>query len=319
VYSDFDTSLARKDAAMNALPATLRLVHTFDPLLLQTDIARVVAKVTAEPAGSGDGDHRDWTSITLFPTHAQLLQSRRGLRDSELLQLAPHVREALERLRCAIQRVRLQSLGPAGLVAEHSDELMGIAAGLIRIHIPVVTNPDVFFYIDGQRCVWHAGELWYGDFSRLHKVANHGCEIRRHLVIDVYANDLIVPLFPNEARPLVRAQMEREARDAVSADLQGYTFNFHLPAGIELPGIGSTAQAVVGRICPFGNQLMLVINHEPRLKVQPLTTSSLSILGLGTPAVVRVERVNGKVASASVTFTSHHRELPLQVLDDSFP
>jgi hypothetical protein len=37
----------------------------------------------------------------------------------------------------------------------------------------------------------------------------------------------------------------------------------------------------------------------------------------GTPAVVRVERVDGKVAAANVTFETHHRELSLEIVDDA--
>ena len=298
---------------MNGIPTLVRLAHTFDPQPLQEDVPRIIAAVASEPAGDGTGQHRDWTSITLYPTHAQVVRSRRRLIESELLQVAPAMHSALAALRCSIQRVRLQSLGPGGRIEEHSDSLLGFSAGLIRVHIPVVTNQDFHFYIDGQRCLWQAGDLWYGDFSKPHKGENRGTTIRRHLVIDVYVDDLTAALFPPELRPRIGELMQGELRDAQSADEEQFAFQFRIPAGVELPGI-ALPQAVLGQISRIGKQFMLLINHEPRLRLQPLTTSSLSILGLGIPAVIRVDRKAGKICAASVSFLSLQREVPLEVV-----
>ena len=301
---------------MGEIPNIVRLVHTFDPRLLQDDVPRILASVASEPAGGGAVEHRDWSSIALYPTRSQVVHSRRRLIESELLQIAPAIHAALATLRCSIQRVRLQSLGPGGVIAEHSDSLLGFSAGLIRIHIPVVTNPAVYFYIDGERCLWQPGELWYGNFSRPHRGENRGDEIRRHLVVDVYVDDLTAALFPMELRARIRELLQAEMREAQSAGEQQYAFQFLLPAGMELPGI-ALSRAVLGQVSRIGKQFMLLLDHEPQLLLQPLTAASLSIIGLGTPAVIRVAHEAGKICAASLTFPSLQREVALELVHAS--
>jgi len=303
---------------MTVLPAQIRLHRTFDAAPLLEEVERVVNTTVSMPAGVAVGDEalwldRDWTSITLYPTPAQVIGSRR-LADSQLLQSAPHVLTALESLSCPIQRVRIQSLGPAGLIHEHTDGIIGFASGLIRMHVPVVTSPDVYFYIAGQRCLWQPGELWYGDFSLPHKVENRYDATRRHLVIDAYVDDLTIMLFPPELQPRIRALTQLGPKQEPGADLQPYLFNFRLPAGVDLPGVGASTQPIHGGVWPIGDRLMLVLNEEPQFCLEPRTMSSLSILGLTSPAVINVERANGRISAANVSFLSLQKEIPLEVV-----
>jgi len=59
----------------------------------------------------------------------------------------------------------------------------------IRIHIPVVTNSEVEFYLDEERMDLKEGECWYMNFNLLHRVSNNGDADRIHLVIDAGVND----------------------------------------------------------------------------------------------------------------------------------
>jgi len=72
------------------------------------------------------------------------------------------------------------------------------ALRLLRLHLPILTHPDVAFTIEGQRMNWKAGELWYGDFSRVHSVKNDSQIVRVHMVIDVQINDFVLSLFPED-------------------------------------------------------------------------------------------------------------------------
>jgi hypothetical protein len=64
-----------------------------------------------------------------------------------------------------------------------------------RIHIPVVTNDDVEFYLNGSRVVLTAGSAWYLRLSDPHKVYNRGNAERVHLVIDAEVNDWMLAMF----------------------------------------------------------------------------------------------------------------------------
>src|SRR5262249_37032696 len=67
---------------------------------------------------------------------------------------------------------------------------------VMRLHIPVITNPRAQVVIDRQSMHWDAGRLWFGDFNRPHYVRNVGDETRVHLVIDVMVTLELLELFP---------------------------------------------------------------------------------------------------------------------------
>ena len=55
----------------------------------------------------------------------------------------------------------------------------------VRIHIPVITSPDVIFHCGRERLHMAAGECWIFDSWRRHRVTNGGTGDRVHLVIDL--------------------------------------------------------------------------------------------------------------------------------------
>ena len=55
---------------------------------------------------------------------------------------------------------------------------------MLRLHIPVVTNPDVVFLLNGTRVVMEAGSAWYLRLRDPHSVANRGATDRVHLLVD---------------------------------------------------------------------------------------------------------------------------------------
>ena len=54
----------------------------------------------------------------------------------------------------------------------------------LRIHIPVITNPDVLFTCGDETVHMAAGECWLFDSFRWHDVQNKGSQQRIHLVLD---------------------------------------------------------------------------------------------------------------------------------------
>lgn len=61
--------------------------------------------------------------------------------------------------------------------------------GAARLHVPLATNPDVEFRLDGSRVVMEAGSTWYLRLSDPHRVSNKGATDRVHLVIDALTNE----------------------------------------------------------------------------------------------------------------------------------
>ena len=52
-------------------------------------------------------------------------------------------------------------LTPGSRIKEHTDHDLRVENGAARIHVPVVTNDDVEFYLNGSRVVMTAGSAWY--------------------------------------------------------------------------------------------------------------------------------------------------------------
>ena len=109
--------------------------------------------------------------------------------DTENLGRCPSVRAALGALRCPLLSVRFLRLAAGASIREHRDYNLGFADGELRIHVPVESNPQVEFVLDGEQIDMREGEAWYLDLNLPHRVANRGSTDRVHLVVDCVVND----------------------------------------------------------------------------------------------------------------------------------
>jgi len=111
--------------------------------------------------------------------------------DTPLLLRCPYFSLVLARLACPLRSVRLLRLGPHSVIREHTDYCLGYEDGEIRLHIPITSNPDVSFVLDGQPVCMEMGELWYLNVNKPHQASNRGETARIHLVADCVVNDWI--------------------------------------------------------------------------------------------------------------------------------
>jgi DNA modification methylase len=126
------------------------------------------------------------------------------LKDSPLYDTLPGIRALVSRLPGKKHRVRLMRLAPGnGELTRHSDITdpdAGTKPGqLLRIHLPLVTNPLVVFRSwtpDGARQTAHmaAGETWYLDTRKPHTARNDGAAERIHVVADVESTPALLAL-----------------------------------------------------------------------------------------------------------------------------
>lgn len=139
-----------------------------------------------------------WSGVALRSidgTTADLLVRPVPYHDTPLLSRCPYFREVLEKLRYRITAARLLRLHPGSIIKEHCDPALGFEDGEIRLHIPIQTSPDVYFFLEGRRVILCEGETWYLDLSRRHRIENRGSSNRVHLVIDGIVNDWVRVLF----------------------------------------------------------------------------------------------------------------------------
>ena len=189
-------------------PDRLRLPLEFEPARLAADLARLPADWIAHFVTQNyDGD---WSALPLRgpagATHPiRMIYSDPGctdFADTPLLAATPYFRAVLAGFACPLQAVRLMRLAPGSLIKEHTDHALAFEAGTVRIHIPVTTNAEVDFRLNGVRCTMPAGSSWYLRLSDPHSVANRGASERVHMVIDAVVNDWVAALFERALSPL---------------------------------------------------------------------------------------------------------------------
>jgi len=104
------------------------------------------------------------------------------------LRQCPYLMEVMAGLDCVWGRSRLMGLGPGGAVPEHVDTNYYWRTH-VRVHVPIITNPQVDFTCGGTTVQMAAGDCWVLDTFRSHEVENRGNEQRVHLVLDTVGGE----------------------------------------------------------------------------------------------------------------------------------
>jgi hypothetical protein len=180
---------------MDALPDRIRLPLAFDAGLLARDLHALAAIDWIEHFVPQHYDG-NWSVIPLRgragATHpVMMISSNPGVtafEDTPMLAGCPYFRKILDSFACPLRAVRLMRLTAGSVIKEHRDGQLSAEDGTARIHIPVVTNPDVEFYLNGARVVLEAGSAWYLRLTDPHSVYNKGDSDRVHMVVDATVN-----------------------------------------------------------------------------------------------------------------------------------
>jgi hypothetical protein len=189
------------------LPDRLRLPFNFDPGLLARDLQGLAAVDWTKHFVKQNYDG-DWSVIALRAkagaTHPVMMiysdPTATEFVDTPMLRDCPYFHEVLAAFDCPLRAVRLMRLTPGSVIKEHTDLELSVEEGTARIHIPVVTNPDVEFYLNGTRIVLDAGSAWYLRLSDRHSVYNKGANDRVHMVVDATVNGWLRSMIESAAR-----------------------------------------------------------------------------------------------------------------------
>ncbi|WP_157995536.1 sulfotransferase [Peristeroidobacter soli] len=165
----------------------MRLPRPFYRLPLRFDVERLRAEAAALPAGAWARHPND-----IKGNSAARLISVDGGENDEVngrmqatphLQQSPYIRQILASFGVVWSRSRLLRLAPGAIVPEHAD-INYHWFTRVRLHIPIVTRPEVRFYCADQSVHMAAGEAWVFDNWRSHRVENFTPDERIHLVAD---------------------------------------------------------------------------------------------------------------------------------------
>lgn len=191
----------------------IQLPCSFDPVRLQADLARCVA--LQWPLHYNQWDYAgSWTCIALRSATgaANDVYAHPGAStwaNTPLLGQCDYFREVLSFFQCPLETVRLLALAPGSSIHTHRDQHTDYAHGFLRLHVPVITHPEVYFVVDGVALPMQAGECWYANFDLPHSVKNNSPVSRVHLVIDALRNEWTDQLLAQAGFPVAAVTAER--------------------------------------------------------------------------------------------------------------
>ena len=158
----------------------VRLPYQFDALQLQSEIAKFADHHWMEHPSKLAGN----LAIPLISLNGQRNNDFDGpmAATPELLS-CDYMQQVMGSFGEVLARSRLMRLDAGAQVSEHVDFNYHWYSR-VRIHIPIITNPQVIFHCGDQAIHMRAGECWIFDSWRRHKVVNASDQDRVHLVID---------------------------------------------------------------------------------------------------------------------------------------
>jgi hypothetical protein len=165
----------------------VKLARHFYRLPVRFDVNRLRAEVEALPADAWSRHPSEYTGNTA----ARLITVGGGQNDftagemqpTPALAASPYIQQVLASFSTVWSRSRLMRIEGGGSVPQHSD-MNHHWFYRVRVHIPVITRPEVRFHCADQSVHMAAGEAWIFDNWREHKVSNPTTDARIHLVAD---------------------------------------------------------------------------------------------------------------------------------------
>ncbi len=100
----------------------------------------------------------------------------------------PELSALFTKFKCPIKSIRFMRLHAGAKILPHCDDGVCLYAGEARLHIPIISSPDVNFNVAETEVPMREGELWYINAALKHRVTNTGNKERVHIVMDCVAN-----------------------------------------------------------------------------------------------------------------------------------
>lgn len=165
----------------------MKLPKPFFRLPVRFDAERLRAEVEALPASAWSRhpkEHEGNTAARLITAGGGDNDAVSGeMKPTAALAACPYIQQVLASFNTVWSRSRLMRIAGGGSVPQHSD-INYHWFYRVRMHVPVITRPEVRFHCAGESVHMAAGEAWIFDNWREHRVENPAPEARVHLVAD---------------------------------------------------------------------------------------------------------------------------------------
>jgi hypothetical protein len=174
-----------------------RLPMRFDADRLRTEVAAMPPQAWA-PHPNGDPGN---SAVRLISVEGGENEEVNGvMRMTPYLERSPYLRQVLAGFGVVWSRSRLLRLAPGAVVPVHADVHYHWFYR-VRLHVPILTQPEVSFTCGGATVHMAAGEAWVFDNWRLHQVNNPTDSERIHLVGDTSGSAAFWELVAQGAKP----------------------------------------------------------------------------------------------------------------------
>ncbi len=167
----------------------MKLPVSFIQLPLRFDAARLAEEIgrfesglwRAHPDGIPGNSALPLAAVDGDPARGDALQG--PMRPTPALTRSPYMQQVLASLETVLGRIRLMRLADHGEVSQHVDT-NHYWNERVRVHVPILTRPEVRFQCAEHEVNMAAGDCWIFDTWRMHRVINDTDQPRVHLVID---------------------------------------------------------------------------------------------------------------------------------------
>lgn len=183
---------------------SLQLPFYFEPELLKGELDLIPSEEWIDHFNQSIYEG-NWSGVALRSVAGRPMQlypdptATGSFADTELLARCSYYQAVLATFQCPLTAVRLLRLQGGSSIRPHRDYRLGYEDGEVRLHVPVITNPDVAFFLDGERIPMAEGECWYVNVNLPHWVDNRSVTDRIHLVIDCVVNEWLAAYFSDPA------------------------------------------------------------------------------------------------------------------------
>jgi Aspartyl/Asparaginyl beta-hydroxylase len=163
-------------------PAVWRMSDDID----SSDLLKEFERVLSGGLSQVYPKNTDWTGISVF----------NGAQENYLENL-PRLAVFLERFGLMnVLGVTYFNLAPNSVLHRHRDMNGNLLFGVMRLHIPLQTNPRAIMEVQRKSYHMPLNSLWALDTSGLHALENLGDQNRIHLVVDVKYSKQTAKYFP---------------------------------------------------------------------------------------------------------------------------
>ena len=247
----------------------MKLEHEFYKLPLRFDVDRLNKELSGFEEADWEkhpSDYKGNLAIPLISVNGEINDAFAGLMQmTRFLKQSPYMQQVLASFNSVLSRSRLMRLEGRHDVPLHSD-INSHWWSRVRIHVPIVTTPDVIFHCGDQKVHMAPGEAWIFDSWKMHTVVNPSGHTRVHLVIDTAGSpefwEIIGKSEVFSSSACDRLPHEPELVPFQSAQRVSIkTERFNMPVVMSAGEVDALVEGIIGDVCTVKENSVSSVEH----------------------------------------------------------